>query len=1139
RETRVLKAGAKDTAAVNALPSSDAARTVTYYDGLGFPSQVISVAAVPGGQQDLVLHREYDRYMRESRVFLPYVSQGAPDAGYRRDAATETSSFYLSPVQSGMPADSAPCSVTVFDNSTLDRVLQQGAPGTVWQPAAERTDTSGRTVVTGYGTCDATGPGSVRIWSVTDSGISSSGCYLPGRLVKQTVKGENWTSGLDGTVDIFTDLSGNTVLERNWVLDGRREMPLDTYHVYDLLGRLRYVLPPMLCASLPSSGDVFLTDDDTAMQEYAYLYRYNGHGDCIWKRLPGCAPVSMQYDRHHRLVMSQDGNQALEDSWTVQYYDGLGRPAVSYCGPSPAGGDISTMEFTARLVPDGMTGGYSLSPSLPAGASLQKILYYDSYGFIGDAPEALRDSLKCHVLQELSVKPDSASVSGSESALVPVPMRPVATSQYDRYGSGRQTGAITWTVGDTRTPLYSSFYYDDRGRMFQSRSQNHLGGWESESVEYSFTGQPLQRTLLHSTGTSDPVVEVYSYTYDNQDRLLTVTHRLDGFDPVTLADNSYDALGRLSSDSRNGVDALGSTYSYNIRSWMTGIGGEIFSERMYYNEMLSGTASWTPQFNGNLSAMDWTGPDGGRSGYSFSYDGLGRLTRAAWTDDSASREGYGTSYSYDLQGNIMSISRDRPSASGDMASAPGEELMMAYRGNRLHAMSDHGESMVPDHIAGSMPSGMTQYAYDRNGNMTRDLNSGITLMSYNHLNLPLDMISATESGVIDSRYLYSADGVKLSTLTIGPSGDMKTDYSSSIVYKDGVIERILVDGGYIIGGEYRFLLTDHLGSIRAVADARGNVLERYGYYPYGKETGDASSDMDSHDMRPDGSPEITGNGMLSGDFGSTASSQQDIDSQPYRFNGKESQEFTGLPLLDYGARFYNPTATRWTTMDPMAEKYYSVSPYAFCSGNPVNFVDPDGEDFYVFDSNGNYKEKMEIEGQHRIAVHSTVTLESGETYDHYDFFDFADPENDPASIDNGEITKIIQTSENEIYDQLVLQGMSNASMKDFYRESGGGGLFDYYTQVVSTHYKNPDSNLYLPKGEKVAHNAKNYGNFLWAATGYTIGFPALALRAGAHYNSYFDPMKGNGYKRQWDSKDDQLSIILGASYAKTHKFRKR
>ncbi len=47
-------------------------------------------------------------------------------------------------------------------------------------------------------------------------------------------------------------------------------------------------------------------------------------------------------------------------------------------------------------------------------------------------------------------------------------------------------------------------------------------------------------------------------------------------------------------------------------------------------------------------------------------------------------------------------------------------------------------------------------------------------------------------------------------------------------------------------------------------------------------------------------------------------------------NGKESQKFAGLPYLDYGARFYHPLSSRWTTMDPLAEKYYSVSPHADC-----------------------------------------------------------------------------------------------------------------------------------------------------------------------------------------------------------------
>ena len=179
-----------------------------------------------------------------------------------------------------------------------------------------------------------------------------------------------------------------------------------------------------------------------------------------------------------------------------------------------------------------------------------------------------------------------------------------------------------------------------------------------------------------------------------------------------------------------------------------------------------------------------------------------------------------------------------------------------------------------------------------------------------------------------------------------------------------------------------------------------------------------------------------------------------------------------------------------------------------------------------------------MEGQHRIATHSIETLESGETYDNYRFVDFADPENDPKSIDNGEIDEITQTTEDEIYNQLINQGVLSASMVDFYNESGGGGAFDYYTTVVSTYYSNPDSRLYLPEGENIAHNSRNYGNFLWGITGYILGFPTIILRMGAYYNSYFDPHKGNGYEKQWDSKDDQLSIKNGASYARTHKLKR-
>ena len=99
---------------------------------------------------------------------------------------------------------------------------------------------------------------------------------------------------------------------------------------------------------------------------------------------------------------------------------------------------------------------------------------------------------------------------------------------------------------------------------------------------------------------------------------------------------------------------------------------------------------------------------------------------------------------------------------------------------------------------------------------------------------------------------------------------------------------------------------------------------------------------------------------------------------PYRFNGKESQSFAGLPYLDYGARFYHPQSTRWTTMDPLAEKYYFLSPYAFCSNNPVNFVDWNGEDIWQINEQGYISWVKESE-EHRLYT----TDENGELTEDY------------------------------------------------------------------------------------------------------------------------------------------------------------
>ena len=68
--------------------------------------------------------------------------------------------------------------------------------------------------------------------------------------------------------------------------------------------------------------------------------------------------------------------------------------------------------------------------------------------------------------------------------------------------------------------------------------------------------------------------------------------------------------------------------------------------------------------------------------------------------------------------------------------------------------------------------------------------------------------------------------------------------------------------------------------------------------------------------------------------------------QPYKFTGKELETTHGQCLYDFGARWLDPLLPRWTSTDPLAEAYYHVSPYAYCAGNPVSFVDPDGMDYF-------------------------------------------------------------------------------------------------------------------------------------------------------------------------------------------------
>ncbi|MCR5069403.1 MAG: hypothetical protein K6A78_06370 [Prevotella sp.] len=100
------------------------------------------------------------------------------------------------------------------------------------------------------------------------------------------------------------------------------------------------------------------------------------------------------------------------------------------------------------------------------------------------------------------------------------------------------------------------------------------------------------------------------------------------------------------------------------------------------------------------------------------------------------------------------------------------------------------------------------------------------------------------------------------------------------------------------------------------------------------------------------------------------------DQQNHKYNGKEFDSTHGLNTYDYGARQYNSLVGRWDRIDPMCEKYYSVSPYAYCHNNPVMLTDPNGEDDY-FDFYGNYLGTNKEETDYIYVTNDFNRLEDG------------------------------------------------------------------------------------------------------------------------------------------------------------------
>ncbi|WP_276365362.1 DUF6443 domain-containing protein [Chryseolinea sp. H1M3-3] len=344
------------------------------------------------------------------------------------------------------------------------------------------------------------------------------------------------------------------------------------------------------------------------------------------------------------------------------------------------------------------------------------------------------------------------------------------------------------------------------------------------------------------------------YIYDHGNRLLETWHRINSQTEVRLVYNVYNELGQLidkklhsfasqATDAKQSVD-----YRYNIRGALSSINnaeltqdtnnddtGDFFGMNLGYNDNIgTGVLAADLLYNGNISSIKWSVNQGfgpiKEMAYKYRYDKMSRLLTAThrqaqtigtWLIGQFDEGGL----QYDLNGNITKLLRN-----GDGAVLI-DNLTYDYgagSSNRLLYITDSAPvgTKSKGFYDGS-PANATEYTYDANGNMTRDINKGIgtdvsdniNIITYNHLNLP----ETVTKGGNSIRYIYDALGNKLAQIANAGSSSKRTDYVGEFVYENDFQQFISHEEGRATKGTTKLIVRDAGDSYSNMSSINANL----------------------------------------------------------------------------------------------------------------------------------------------------------------------------------------------------------------------------------------------------------------------------------------------------------------------------
>ncbi|UPK66788.1 DUF6443 domain-containing protein [Chitinophaga filiformis] len=806
-----------------------AARTVAevkqetqYFDGLGRLLQTVEKGLSPTGK-DRVSPVDYDAFGREQYEYLPYIPKtgNTSDGLFKMAPFAGQRAFYRdSTLAPGTGGDSIYYTQTAYEASPLNRVLQTWAPGNSWAKEGGNRPVKQQYLVNSIAD-------SVRLWDVNALSPMpvSSRIYGNGELLKELVINE---AGVQ-TV-LYKDKEGHVVLKKTQLAAAPGAAHtgwLCTYYVYDGLGDLRCIVPPKAVEAIRSN---WIIPADIA-RELCFFYRYDKRSRMIVQKVPGADSTEMIYDERDRLIGRRDGNLKVLGMWHATYYDQLDREqktALFY--------DARSREAMQAAVNQAGFNPLNAFPFIDSSAlRVLTNTYYNNYNFPGRQNYVTADITKV----QAGANPYAEALPATASTMT----RGLTTGRRYRIEATEQFNTTT-------------IYYNDKGRVVQTITDNMPGGRDITNTLYDFSGKVLSIYQKHTNprSTLTPLTTVLTqFDYDAMGRIDTVKKRINDNPALqrTIAVNTYDELGRLKTKR---LDVSGAAtqlellqYEYNIRGWLKAL------NRQFVNT-LNATSNWFGQeycydygfdsvdYNGNIAGIKWKSlSDGIPRAYGYDYDRADRLTRAdfreqlsgntAWTNSKADFSVSGLAY--DAGGNLLAMKQ--MGLNGPVIQTI-DSLKYGYFNNshRLSYVTDKKNN--PASTLGDFNETDNReeqdYWYDPNGNIAKDRNKGIDTIYYNHQQLPAILYAKNKTASI--YYLYAGGtGERLAKMvtdaSIQPQLFRTTHYINDFQYEQDSLQFISHEEGRVrpiyrtgqpVTYAFDYFIKDQQGNVRMVLSSQ-------------------------------------------------------------------------------------------------------------------------------------------------------------------------------------------------------------------------------------------------------------------------------------------------------------------------------